>query len=42
MDVYELVRGPFAWVALIGFALGSLYRVLFLLLTGKNTDAELF
>ena len=36
MDVYELVRGPFAWVALALFALGSLYRVLFLLLTGKK------
>jgi nitrate reductase gamma subunit len=36
MDVYELVRGPFAWIALITFALGSLYRVIFLLLTGKK------
>ena len=36
MDVYELVRGPFAWVALVTFALGSLYRILFLLLTGKK------
>ena len=36
MDVYELVRGPFAWVALVVFALGSLYRVVFLLLTGKK------
>ncbi|NNL78043.1 MAG: nitrate reductase [Desulfobacterales bacterium] len=36
MDVYELVRGPFAWVALVTFALGSLYRIVFLLLTGKK------
>ena len=39
MDVYELVRGPFAWVALVLFALGSLYRILFLLLTGKKESA---
>ena len=36
MDVYELVRGPFAWVALITFALGSLYQIVYLLLTGKK------
>lgn len=36
MDVYELVRGPFAWIALAIFTLGSLYRVIFLLLTGKR------
>ena len=36
MDVYELVRGPFAWIAFVIFALGSLYRVIFLLLTGKK------
>ena len=36
MDVYELVRGPFAWIALIGFVLGSLYRIFSLLLTGKK------
>ena len=36
MDVYELVRGPFAWIAFVVFALGSLYRVIFLLLTGKK------
>jgi nitrate reductase gamma subunit len=39
MDIYELVRGPFAWVALVLFALGSLYRILFLLLTGKKESA---
>ena len=36
MDIYELVRGPLAWVALIVFALGSLYRIVFLLYTGKK------
>ena len=33
MDVYEWVRGPFAWIALVTFALGGLYRIIFLLLT---------
>jgi len=36
MDIYELVRGPLAWIALIIFGLGSLYRIGFLLLTGKR------
>ena len=36
MDIYELVRGPLAWVALILFALGSLYRIGFLFYTGKK------
>ena len=36
MDIYELVRGPLAWVALAIFVLGSLYRIVFLLYTGKN------
>ena len=39
MDVYELVRGPFAWVALVIFALGSLYRIVFLLSTGINQSS---
>ena len=39
MDVYELVRGPMAWVALIIFALGSLYRVVYLLSTGKKQSS---
>ena len=39
MDVYELARGPFAWIALIIFVLGSLYRIVFLLLTGKKEPA---
>jgi len=36
MDIYELVRGPFAWAALIVFALGSLYRIVFLFYSGKK------
>ena len=36
MDVYELVRGPFAWVALVIFALGSLYRIVFFFLASKK------
>jgi len=36
MDIYELVRGPLAWVALIIFGLGSLYRIVLLLATGKK------
>ena len=36
MDYYELVRGPFAWVALIGFILGSLYRIIFPWVRGKK------
>ena len=36
MDVYELVRGPLAWVALIIFVGGSLYRIISMLVTGKK------
>ena len=36
MDIYELVRGPLAWVALTIFVLGSVYRIGFLLYTGKK------
>ena len=36
MDIYELVRGPLAWVALIIFVLGSLGRTVFLLYTSKK------
>jgi len=39
VDIYELVRGPLAWVALITFVFGSLYRIVFLLLTGKKEPA---
>ncbi len=36
MDVYELVRGPLAWIALILFFLGSLYRIVYLFYSGKK------
>jgi nitrate reductase gamma subunit len=36
MDIYELVRGPLAWIALTIFVLGCLYRIVFLLYTGKK------
>ena len=36
MDFYELVRGPLAWIALIMFFLGSLYRIVYLLYSGKK------
>lgn len=36
MDVYELVRGPFAWVALIVFVAGSIYRFVSTLIRGKK------
>ena len=36
MDIYELVRGPFAWVALIVFVAGSLYRIGAMLFGGKK------
>lgn len=39
MDVYELVRGPFAWMALIIFVAGSLYRIISMLVTGKKEPA---
>src|SRR5210317_1689477 len=39
MDIYELVRGPFAWVALIIFAAGSIYRIIAMLVTGKKEPA---
>ena len=39
MDLYELVRGPFAWVALIIFVAGSIYRIISMLITGKKEPA---
>jgi len=36
MDFYELVRGPFAWVALIVFVAGCLFRVISMLISGKR------
>jgi nitrate reductase gamma subunit len=39
MDLYELVRGPFAWVALIIFVAGSIYRIIAMLVRGKKEPA---
>jgi len=36
MDIYELVRGPLAGVALTLFVLGCLYRIVVLLYTGNK------
>ena len=35
MDIYELVRGPVAWISLFIFFLGIAGRVVYLLATGK-------
>mgnify|MGYP001812096949 CR=1 FL=1 len=39
MDFYELLRGPFAWVALILFLAGSLFRLVSMLIMGKGQPA---
>ncbi len=39
MDIYELARGPLAWVALIIFVAGSLYRIISMLVSGKKEPA---
>ena len=39
MDFYELLRGPFAWVALILFLAGSLFRFVSMLMMGKGQPA---
>lgn len=36
MDFYELLRGPFAWVSLIIFSMGCLYRVFSTLIKGRH------
>jgi len=36
MDVYELIRGPLVWVALITFSLGIVYQISLVQLTGKK------
>jgi nitrate reductase gamma subunit len=36
MDVYELVRGPFAWVAIIIFVAGCVFRIVSMLISGKK------
>ena len=39
MDIYELVRGPLAWLAFIIFVAGCLYRVGSMLVSGKKEPA---
>ena len=39
MDIYEFVRGPLAWIALLTFALGSLYRIFLTLLIARKEPA---
>lgn len=36
MDIYELARGPLAWISFLIFIFGSLFRIAFLLFTGKS------
>ena len=36
MDIYELARGPLAWISLSIFILGSLYQVVYILYSGKS------
>jgi nitrate reductase gamma subunit len=40
MDLYELVRGPMAWVALLVFFLGSAYRVASALVAARKGRAS--
>jgi nitrate reductase gamma subunit len=36
MDLYEIVRGPLAWVALLVFFLGTLYRIVSMLFEARK------
>ena len=36
MDIYELARGPLAWISFLFFIFGSLYRIAYLLYSGKS------
>jgi nitrate reductase gamma subunit len=36
MDLYELVRGPLAWVALLVFFLGIIYRIVSMLIEARK------
>jgi nitrate reductase gamma subunit len=36
MDLYEIVRGPLAWVALLVFFAGSIYRVVAMLIEARR------
>jgi len=40
MDLYELVRGPMAWIALVVFVLGSAYRVVSALVAATKGRAS--
>ena len=36
MDLYEIVRGPLAWVALLVFFLGTMYRIVSMLIEARK------
>lgn len=36
MDLYEIVRGPLAWVALLVFCLGIIYRIVSMLIDARK------
>ena len=36
MDLYEIVRGPLAWVALLVFFLGTIYRIVSMLVEARK------
>ena len=36
MDLYEIVRGPLAWVALLVFFLGTIYRIVSMLIEARK------
>ena len=36
MDLYEIVRGPLAWVALLVFFLGTVYRIVSMLIEARK------
>jgi len=40
MDLYEVVRGPMAWIALLVFVLGSAYRLASALVAAKKGGAS--
>jgi len=37
MDLYELARGPFAWIAFLVFISGCLYKIVFILAMGHHS-----
>jgi nitrate reductase gamma subunit len=36
MDLYEIVRGPLAWIALLVFFLGTIYRIVSMLIEARK------